>query len=112
MVEDIIAACGFDCSECPAYKATRGDTKEQERVAEKWSKAVKKKVTAEEILCDGCRVPDGRLVAFCAECGIRLCALAKGYPTCAHCPGLDTCGKFVREKTRERLRELKEELGV
>ncbi len=69
-------------------------------------------MTVEEILCDGCRVQGGRLVAYCAECNIRACALAKGYPTCAHCPDMPTCDKIVQEKTRKGLRELKKKLRI
>jgi hypothetical protein len=102
-----IAACGFDCRECPAYKATQSnDQAERERIAEKWSKANGQKMTTENILCDGCRA-DGRIVAYCATCNIKTCALEKGYPTCAHCPDMPDCGKITRRQTREMLETLK-----
>ena len=107
-----IAACGFDCRNCPAYKATHSsDITEQKRVAEKWSKANGQKMTVEDILCDGCRVPGGRLVAYCAACNIKTCAQNKGYPTCAHCPECP-CDKIVQRKTQEMLAELKKTLGI
>lgn len=113
MLSDRIAYCGFDCSNCPAYKATQsGDIKERKRVADKWSKTTGQKMTPENILCDGCRVQNGRLVAYCAECNIRTCAINKGYPTCAHCPDMPSCEKIVQRKTREMLLELKKELGI
>jgi hypothetical protein len=111
MPTSLMAPCGFDCLNCPAYKATRGVAKEQERVAARWSKANGKKMTAADILCDGC-LGGGRLVAFCAGCAIRTCALAKGYPTCAHCPAMLECGKITTPKTREMLIKLKETLGI
>jgi len=112
MPEDTLAPCGFYCSGCPAYKAAHGGSAEdRERLAKKWSRANGKKMTVPEVLCDGC-MSGGRLVAFCAACAIRTCAIAKDYPTCAHCPDMETCGKIVPEKTRKGLRELKEKLGI
>ena len=112
-LNDFIAFCGFDCRECPAYKATRsGSPEEQKLVAARWSKAVNKTVTVQEILCDGCRVKDGRLVAYCAECNIRSCAVSKGYPTCAHCPDMSDCGRIMKGKTRRMLVNLKKKLGI
>jgi hypothetical protein len=107
-----IAPCGFDCRECPAYKASHGGNEEdKKRLVERWSKAAGKAVTLEETLCDGC-VAGGRLVAYCADCAIRTCAQAKGYPTCAHCPEMPECPKITQRKTREMLEKLKTELGI
>jgi hypothetical protein len=112
MLSDFIAACGFDCRNCPAYQATQSnDQAERERIAEKWSKANGQKMTPENILCDGCRVPGGRLVAYCASCNIRTCAQSQGYLTCAHCPRMP-CEKIVRPKTREMLEQLKIDLQI
>ena len=111
-LSDLVAVCGFDCSDCPAYKATHSnDIEEKKRVAEKWSKAAGHTVTVEEILCDGCRA-GGRLVAYCAACNIRTCAVSKGYLTCAQCPDMAGCTKITRRKTREMLEELKKKLGI
>jgi hypothetical protein len=104
-----IAACGFDCRECPAYKATHGNEAEKEAMVEKWSKAAGKKMTVKEILCDGCRT-GGRIVAYCATCNIKTCAQDKGYPTCAHCPDMP-CEKIVQRKTQDMLEKLKQKLG-
>ena len=113
VLDDLMAYCGFNCSGCPAYKATQGnDAAEQQKLAEKWSKSVGKTVTAAETMCDGCHISGGRLVAYCAECAIRSCAMAKGYRTCAHCPEMLTCDKVTTRKTREMLVELKKTLGI
>jgi Protein of unknown function (DUF3795) len=110
MLSDLIAVCGFDCSKCPAYKATHSNDKaEMERVAEKWSKAAGKAVMPEEIMCDGCRYPGGRLVAYCASCNIRTCAREKRHITCAHCPECP-CDKIIQRKTQEMLEDLKKTL--
>jgi hypothetical protein len=112
-LSNLVAYCGFDCSNCPAYKATHSDDQdERKRVAEKWTKAAGKPMTITDILCDGCRVHGGRLVAYCAECNIRTCALSKGYLTCSHCPDMPTCEKITTRKTRKMLEELKKKLRV
>jgi hypothetical protein len=112
MVPELVAFCGFDCSNCPAYIVTQsGDVEEKKRLAEKWTKATGKKMAPEDIFCDGCNA-GGRLVAYCAECAIRTCAIAKAYPTCAHCPDMPTCDKITTRKTREMLVKLKKELGI
>jgi hypothetical protein len=109
-LSNFIAACGFDCRDCPAYKATHShDVEEKERMAKKWSKTVGKKMTVEDILCDGCRA-GRRLVAYCADCAIRTCAQNKSYPTCAHCPEMPACAKITQRKTRAMLEELKKTL--
>ena len=110
-LSSLVAYCGFDCSNCPAYKATQSnDIEEKKRVAEKWAKTTGQNMTPENILCDGCRA-GGRLVAYCASCNIRTCAIGKGYITCAHCPECP-CDKIMQRKTVEMLEELKKNLGV
>ena len=109
MLNNLIAVCGFDCSNCPAYKATHSDDEaEKLRIAEKWSEAAGKEVTKKDILCDGCRA-GGRIVAYCAECNIRTCAQSKRYLTCAHCPTCP-CENIVQRKTQEMLEALKKTL--
>jgi len=110
MLDDLIAVCGCNCADCPAYKATRNnDTKELARIAEEWTKSLGKSYTPEDILCDGCRVPGGRRAAYCKDCNIRACAINKGVLTCAHC-GECPCEKITQPKAREALEELKRRL--
>jgi hypothetical protein len=110
MLTDFTAPCGFDCRNCPAYKATHSnDNAERERIADKWSKANGRKMTPEDILCDGCRVSGGRLVAYCALCNIRKCARDKGYLTCAHCPQMP-CENIIQQKTKKMLEGLKKQI--
>lgn len=113
MLDDLVAVCGFNCADCRAYKATKNnDLKELARLADEWTKSLGKTYAPEDILCDGCRVPGRRRVAYCAGCNIRVCALSKGYPTCAHCPDMPDCGKITQPKAREMLAELKKKLGI
>jgi hypothetical protein len=110
MLSDLIAVCGFDCSGCPAYKATQSNDKaEMARVATRWSEATGQKMTPDDIVCDGCRVPGGRRVVYCASCNIRTCAESKGVITCAHCTECP-CDKIVRAEAREALEALKKTL--
>ena len=110
MLHDLIAVCGFDCTKCPAYQATYSNDKaKMERVAAEWSKVAKQKMTVNDILCDGCRVPGGRRVVYCASCNIRTCAQSKSVITCAHCPECP-CDKIIRPEAREALEVLKKTL--
>jgi hypothetical protein len=83
----LIAACGLDCAQCDAYKATQaGDLLALEAIAAKWTKEFNAPgLNADNIQCDGC-MTEGRKIGHCAECQIRLCALERGLPTCAACP--------------------------
>lgn len=108
-----IAFCGLDCSKCPAFLATlHGDLKALEKVAERWSKESGRAISTDDIRCDGCKKPDGRMNAFCAVCRIRACASQKGHPDCAHCDEYP-CGPLVefphfeseRKANLERIRK-------
>jgi len=109
-IDDLIAVCGFSCADCPAYIATRNsDRTELARIAGEWTKSLGRTFTPDDIICDGCRVPGGRRVAYCADCNIRACAQSKGYITCAHCPKCP-CDKIVSPKAREALEALQKTL--
>jgi len=76
------ACCGLICTECPAYIATRkNDTEKLKACALEWYGL---EDDASFCLCDGC-LSDGRKNQWCAECGIRTCAEARGMVNCAHC---------------------------
>jgi Protein of unknown function (DUF3795) len=81
-----IAYCGLDCDKCPAFLATQnGDMEELAVVAARWSSATGREITAENILCDGCRSGGERINTFCSVCEIRECAVGRGIETCASC---------------------------
>jgi Protein of unknown function (DUF3795) len=93
-VAEAIAFCGLDCDRCPAYLATqRADRSALERIAARWSAESGMEISADSILCDGCRAESGRINAFCAVCGIRSCASGRGLDTRAPC-GDYPCGKL------------------
>ncbi|MBN1160740.1 MAG: DUF3795 domain-containing protein [Dehalococcoidales bacterium] len=109
-LNDLTAICGPSCTMCGAYIATRsGNRAELERIAAEWTKGLGRVFKPEDIICDGCRVPGGRLSSYCATCEIRLCAQDKGMITCAHCPECP-CEKIVAPPAREALATLKKEL--
>jgi hypothetical protein len=87
-VNSIIAYCGLNCSECPAYVATQaGDPAALERVAAQWREAFDMPdLSVEMVICDSCLPQDGgRLSGYCATCAIRACAVERGVANCAHC---------------------------
>ncbi len=85
-MEQMIAFCGLDCLQCPAYIATQADDDEKRReTALMWSKVFKIDISIDKINCDGCNADDGRLFHHCAVCEIRACAREKGLANCAHC---------------------------
>ena len=110
MLNDLIAICGPSCAQCPAYIATHTNNRaELHRIADEWTKSLGRAYTADDIICDGCRVPGGRLTAYCATCNIRVCAQEKGVITCAHCAECP-CEKIVAPRARKVLENLKKTL--
>lgn len=107
---DLTAICGPSCTQCQAYNATKSNNKaELERIAAEWTKAIGQIFAADDIICDGCRVPGGRLSSYCATCDVRLCAQSKGMITCAHCPACP-CEKIKAPPALEALAALKRSL--
>lgn len=86
----MLAYCGINCAECPAYKGTvTTDIAQLEKAAGSfWDGAY----SASEWVCLGCTpASQGFLAKFCATCKIRTCAIAKGVPNCAACDGYESC---------------------
>lgn len=82
MSEQIVAACGLVCTECPAFIATHtGDTRKLKALALEW---YGKEDDATFCVCDGC-LTTGCKNHFCQECGVRSCAKERGVVNCAHC---------------------------
>lgn len=110
MLNDLTAICGPSCTQCQAYTATKNnDRNALEKIAAEWTKGLGLTFTADDIICDGCRVPGGRLSSYCATCDIRICAQGKSAITCAHCSE-SPCEKIVAPPAREALEALKKTL--
>ncbi len=92
-----LAYCGLECTECPAYKATKtGDRALQEKTAREWSVQFapytgRNDLRAEEMVCDGCKAADERVFLGCRVCGMRTCARNQKFDTCAECGRFESC---------------------
>jgi hypothetical protein len=108
----LIAPCGLDCMLCDARSATvNNDAVALAAVARKWTKEYGGTFTAESVRCHGCHATDGVQVDHCRDCNVRLCAIGKGYVTCAECAdfGCEKLAWFFKNVpgTRERLEALR-----
>ena len=93
-MENMMAYCGIECAECPAYIATQEDDDiKRQKVADMWSKLFQAPIKKEEINCDGCHTQEGRLFSHCLNCQVRLCGMEKSVDTCGHCADY-SCSKI------------------
>ncbi|NPD89327.1 MAG: DUF3795 domain-containing protein [Asgard group archaeon] len=107
--EELIAFCGIDCLECPAYIAKRTDDVElREKTAQEWSGS-EGPIKPEEINCDGCILLDQELYRFCNDCQVRICGFEKGLQNCAHCNEY-SCEKLERLWDMFKMTETKKTL--
>jgi hypothetical protein len=83
----LLAACGLDCADCPAYIAsTTNDDALRKKTAEEWSKSYGFDCKPEMVNCHGCYATDGVQIGHCAECEIRKCAAGtRKLSSCAAC---------------------------
>ncbi len=106
----LISCCGLDCSVCDARIATLSNDNElRAATAEKWKvQHGAADLTAEMINCTGCREA-GVKFGYCLVCGIRNCAVSKGFGTCGECPELEKCDTvaMVHRYVPEALANLK-----
>ena len=99
-----LARCGIDCHQCNAYKATIQNSDElRKKTAEEWSKMFNASIDPESINCKGCQSKE-MLFSHCKVCGIRSCAVEKGFTTCAECPdyGCDKVSKIWKHDSNTK----------
>ena len=103
----MLAPCGIDCEVCQCYIATQSDDREARlKMAESFKESYGKDIDPETIVCDGCSA-EGRHIAFCGECAIRICAVERGYATCAECSELPCDkGSFIWTENSKSLATL------
>ncbi len=78
-----IGACGLDCGNCEAFKATQAnDLKKLTELAASWSSA-DQKWKPEDMKCEGCT--GSRTFKGCQSCPVRTCAQEKGAKICSRC---------------------------
>ena len=93
-MEKLIAYCGLDCCQCPAYIATQKDDQEGlAKTAAQWAEKFKVEVKPKDVICDGCATPSPRKASYCNICEVRLCCIGKAVDTCASCAEY-ICGKL------------------
>ncbi len=103
----MLAYCGINCDECPAYRGTvMTDIVLLEKVAgSSWHGAP----SASEWVCLGCTPADqGFLARDCAACEIRACAIVRGVPNCAACGDYEPCRlmrDFIKGESEPRCKE-------
>jgi len=73
----LAAVCGLFCPACMIYIATHEDPEKLKIIAEN------RKVTVEEVKCDGCRAE--RRTFYCKTCKMYQCAAEKGIDFCGEC---------------------------
>lgn len=85
-MNNFIAACGLDCSQCEAYKVTQAnDVDAMEKLVAQWRVEYNAPdMTIQSVICDGCMVGE-RHGGYCGECGVRKCAVERGLANCAYC---------------------------
>ncbi len=85
-MEKLISACGLNCADCDAYKATiDNDEAAREEVAKKWSEIYGANCTPMDCICEGC-MQDGLLsTAHATTCALRSCAVEKEIKNCSEC---------------------------
>jgi hypothetical protein len=93
---EILAYCGLDFGECPAYKMLKKDDPvARKKAAAEWSKMFKAEIKPSDMFCAGCSVTDGRHFAHCAECEYRACGQKKKVKNCGRC-GEYPCAKIAK----------------
>ncbi len=92
-MKEMVAYCGFICSECPAYKATKkNDNKARAKIAEEWSKELKLSFKPEDINCEGCLAVGEKRMAYCEVCEVIKCCSDNHLLNCSYC-GQYPCDK-------------------
>jgi len=104
---EIFGICGPSCKTCQAYIATRSGKEALAKIALEWTIAMNRTFTADDIICDGCRVSGGRRSAYCGGCDIRNCAISKGHDMCSSCES-SPCEKIVAPPALEAIKEQKQ----
>ena len=105
MMTQIIAYCGLDCSQCPAYIATQADDIPRlTTLAQEWFDGATDYTI---ILCDGCKSngrTEHRIMQWCSQCETRVCAIDQGNPNCAHCSdyGCEKLMKIFKNSTEAK----------
>ncbi|MFX0015975.1 MAG: DUF3795 domain-containing protein [Promethearchaeota archaeon] len=81
---EMIAYCGLNCEQCPAFIAKQTNNQVlREKTAKQWS-GEGFVVNPDQINCDGCHASENNFF-HCSQCAVRNCSMGKGLTTCAEC---------------------------
>jgi hypothetical protein len=87
-MNELIAKCGCNCSQCPTYKYNLQTDGDRKRCSWGWKKYLNIKLSPEKLrLCDGCSIPDENRKVYYLNCYVRKCAIINGIKNCAYCSG-------------------------
>ncbi len=115
MTDSMIAYCGLNCIECPAYIAYQTDDEAlRKKTAKKWS-TPDHPVSVEDIDCTGCKSTKPPIFNWCSRCEVRSCAIEHEAETCAHCADyscekIDKLIKMLGNEARNQLETIRKQL--
>jgi hypothetical protein len=92
----LLAVCGLYCGACYHYRAASAGGAHLLEAANR---------PVETFGCQGCRSDTLYIHPGCAECGIRACADARGFTTCADCPDMP-CERLLTFRNDGRVHHL------
>jgi hypothetical protein len=85
-MNDMIAVCGCNCSQCPTYKKNLKTFEDRKRCSWGWEEYLNIRLSPEKLrLCDGCPIPDSQRNVYYLNCIVRKCALTNRIKNCAYC---------------------------
>lgn len=85
-MNDLIAKCGCNCSQCPSYKINLQNFEDRKRCSWGWEKYLNIRLNPEKLrLCDGCSIPDEKRKVYYLNCHVRKCAIKNEVKNCAYC---------------------------
>jgi len=108
MNEHVITYCGYDCTNCPIYKATI--EKDIEALKKIYFIGPGKECSIETHGCKGCK--SDLQNHMCSVCYIKKCNLEKKIDNCAYCDEYPCqyLKNYISVPTRETLDKLNKEL--
>lgn len=93
IVEEVLTRCGYRCDLCLAYRPNvEANPANRQALSDGWHRYFGFRIPAQEILCDGCWVVDGRLID--TSCPVRPCVMERSLRHCAECPEY-ACGRLA-----------------
>jgi hypothetical protein len=99
----MIAKCGFNCFECPAYTINVKTEQAKKTCSEGWKKYLNIKIDAEKCECLGCQHPTpwkGKRIIPDKFCIVRKCSVKSGVINCGKCSQYP-CEIYIKKRNHE-----------